>query len=166
MAQALLAEADVLLLDEAWTGLDRAARAVLDEAAVEQAARGATVLFVDHDPGRLAGRTTAGYLVGEDGALRSSPVSGAGVPGRAGPLVEIEVDAPDGPLPARLPGDPDRTPLAGTVVRLVVPAPYSDALLRALLAGAPKLRVLGLRRLEERVPAPTGADVPGSGGAS
>ena len=143
VAQALLAEADVLLLDEAWTGLDGPARTVLDEAAAEQADRGAAVLFVDHDPGRLAGRTTAAYRVAEDGGLRRAVAPG--------PLVEIEVDCPDGPPAARLPGDPVRTPLAGTVVRLEVPAPYADALLRGLLADRPDVRVLALRRLPATV---------------
>ncbi|MFC8453160.1 ATP-binding cassette domain-containing protein [Kitasatospora sp. NPDC057223] len=138
VAQALLAEADVLLLDEAWTGLDGPARAVLDEAAAEQAARGAVVLFVDHDPDRLAGRTTAAYRVAQDGGLRRAPAPG--------PLVEIELDCPDGPPGDRLPGDPLRTPLAGTAVRLEVPAPFADALLRGLLAERPDVRVLALRR--------------------
>ena len=44
------------MLDEAWTGLDQAARAELDAAVAERVAAGGTVLFVDHDPARLAGR--------------------------------------------------------------------------------------------------------------
>jgi len=44
------------VLDEAWTGLDQAARAELDAAVTERVAAGGTVLFVDHDPARLAGR--------------------------------------------------------------------------------------------------------------
>ncbi|MEV7187211.1 ABC transporter ATP-binding protein [Kitasatospora sp. NPDC093102] len=151
VAQALLPEARVLLLDEAWTGLDPEARAVLDEAAAERAAAGGTVLFVDHDPARLAGLTSAAYRVGEDGALR--PVEGgeaAGEPLRDGPAMEVEVDAPDGsPLPERLPGAPEVTALAGTAVRLVVPAVHSDALLRRLLLGRPAVRVLAVRRHEE-----------------
>ncbi|WP_063752570.1 ATP-binding cassette domain-containing protein [Streptomyces sp. NRRL S-350] len=146
VAQALLAEARVLLLDEAWTGLDPQARAVLDEAAAERAAAGGTVLFVDHDPARLAGLTSAAYGVGADGALR--PVAdGAAVPAQGGPVMEIEVDVPDGaPLPDRLPGMPELTPLAGTAVRLAVPAAHSDALLRRLLLGRPAVRVLAVRR--------------------
>lgn len=147
VAQALLAEADVLLLDEAWTGLDGPARTVLDEAAAEHAARGAVVLFVDHDPGRLAGRTTAAYRVGEDGGLRPAALAPAGGPRVGTEVVEIEVDCPGGPLPARLPGDPARTPLAGTALRLAVPVAHADALLRGLLADRPDARVLALRRL-------------------
>ncbi|MGW2253619.1 ATP-binding cassette domain-containing protein [Kitasatospora sp. NPDC001660] len=146
VAQALLAEARVLLLDEAWTGLDPAARTVLDEAAAERAARGGAVLFVDHDPARLAGLTTAAYQVGADGGLRRAqdPAVRTG-----GPLMEVEVDVPDGdPLPARLPGAPELAALAGTAVRLTVSAAHSDALLRSLLTGRPAVSVLAVRRRE------------------
>lgn len=139
----------MLLLDEAWTGLDPQARAVLDEAAAERAAAGGTVLFVDHDPARLAGLTSAAYGVGTDGVLR--PVEdGPQEPPRDGPVMEVEVDVPDGaPLPPLLPGAPEVTALAGTAVRLAVPAAHSDALLRRLLLGRPAVRVLAVRRREE-----------------
>ncbi|WP_316526624.1 ABC transporter ATP-binding protein [Kitasatospora brasiliensis] len=147
VAQALLPQARVLLLDEAWTGLDPEARAVLDEAAAERAAAGGTVLFVDHDPARLAGLTSAAYRVGADGALRPEEVA---EPAVDGPLMELEVDVPGGaPLPASLPGAPEVAALAGTAVRLTVPAAHSDALLRRLLLGRPAVRVLAVRRLAE-----------------
>ncbi|MFE2913656.1 ABC transporter ATP-binding protein [Kitasatospora indigofera] len=171
VAQALLAEADLLLLDEAWTGLDRAARSLLDEAAAERAALGGVVLFVDHDPGRLAGLATDGYRVGEDGALHRLPAVAGAAGGAPGPLVEIDADSPDGPLAglltARLPGDPERTPLAGTAVRLTVRAGQSDALLRRLLNGPPAVRVLAVRRLTDPVaaaPAAGRGDAEGGGG--
>jgi hypothetical protein len=63
VTQALMADPLLLVLDEAWTGLDAEARAVLDEAVRERAAAGATVLFVDHDPGRLADAATAVHPV-------------------------------------------------------------------------------------------------------
>ncbi|MFD4659881.1 ATP-binding cassette domain-containing protein [Kitasatospora sp. NPDC058444] len=148
VVQALLPEARVLLLDEAWTGLDPQARAVLDEAAAERAAAGGTVLFVDHDPARLAGLTSAAYRVGADGALR--PVEDGTPEPPSGPVMEVEVDVPGGaPLAAPLPGAPEVTALAGTAVRLVVPAAHSDALLRRLLLGRPAVRVLAVRRREE-----------------
>jgi len=56
IAQALLSSPGLLILDEAWTGLDQAARAELDAAVGERVAAGGTVLFVDHDQARLAGR--------------------------------------------------------------------------------------------------------------
>ncbi|MQS13706.1 ABC transporter ATP-binding protein [Streptomyces kaniharaensis] len=147
VAQALLADAPVLLLDEAWTGLDPAARAVLDEAAAERSGAGGAVLFVDHDPARLAGLTTAAYRVGTDGALRLAEEPAVAV---GGALMEVEVDVPDGgPLPGRLPGAPELTALAGTAVRLTVAAAHSDALLRHLLTGRPAVRVLAVRRREE-----------------
>ncbi|MER7669482.1 ATP-binding cassette domain-containing protein [Kitasatospora sp. NPDC096128] len=149
VVQALIAEAPLLLLDEAWTGLDPGARAVLDDAAAERAAAGGTVLFVDHDPARLAGRTSAAYRVGADGGLRPEAGETPAVDG-GGPVVEVEVDLPDGaPLPERLPGAPAVAALGGTAVRLTVPAGHSDALLRGLLLSRPALRVLAVRRREE-----------------
>ncbi len=56
IAQALLPSPGLLVLDEAWTGLDSAARGELDAAVAERVAAGGTVLFVDHDAARLAGR--------------------------------------------------------------------------------------------------------------
>jgi energy-coupling factor transporter ATP-binding protein EcfA2 len=56
IAQALLARPGLLVLDEAWTGLDQAARGALDAAVTQRLAEGATVVFVDHDVARLAGR--------------------------------------------------------------------------------------------------------------
>ncbi|MFD8701242.1 ATP-binding cassette domain-containing protein [Kitasatospora sp. NPDC059648] len=151
VAQALIAEARVLLLDEAWTGLDPEARAVLDEAAAERAAAGAAVLFVDHDPARLAGRTSAAYRVGADGGLRPVEEEPPRAVDGGGPVMEIEVDVPDGaPLPERLPGTPEPVALGGTAVRLTVAAEHSDALLRGLLLGRPAVRVLAVRRREER----------------
>jgi ABC-2 type transport system ATP-binding protein len=55
IAQALLPSPGLLVLDEAWTGLDQAARGALDAAVTERVAAGGTVLFVDHDRARLAG---------------------------------------------------------------------------------------------------------------
>ncbi|NXY99728.1 ATP-binding cassette domain-containing protein, partial [Streptomyces sp. BR123] len=63
VAQALLAEPGLLVLDEAWTGLDAPARAELDRAVAERTAAGAAVVFVDHDPARLAGAPDARYRV-------------------------------------------------------------------------------------------------------
>ncbi len=63
VAQALLAEPELLVLDEAWTGLDADARAELERAVAERTADGGTVVFVDHDPGRLAGASDAVYVV-------------------------------------------------------------------------------------------------------
>lgn len=48
LAQALMADADLLLLDEAWSGLDSDARAVLDQAITERIKGGVAVVYVDH----------------------------------------------------------------------------------------------------------------------
>lgn len=63
VAQALLAGPELLVLDEAWTGLDSAARTQLDLAVAERVADGGTVVFVDHDPRRLAGAADAVYAM-------------------------------------------------------------------------------------------------------
>jgi ABC-2 type transport system ATP-binding protein len=69
IAQALLARPGLLVLDEAWTGLDQAARGALDAAVGERLAEGGTVVFVDHDRARLAG------LVGERWLLDAGTVT-------------------------------------------------------------------------------------------
>ena len=56
ITQALMSDPELLVLDEAWTGLDTDARAVLEEVVRERASAGACVVFVDHDPARLATR--------------------------------------------------------------------------------------------------------------
>lgn len=63
VAQALLSRPGLLVLDEAWTGLDTVARGVLDEEVAARVAEGGTVVFVDHDPARLAGLVTGRWQV-------------------------------------------------------------------------------------------------------
>jgi ABC-2 type transport system ATP-binding protein len=64
IAQALMSRPGLLLLDEAWTGLDQAARGALDTAVAERLAEGGTVVFVDHDPARLAGKVSERWRLG------------------------------------------------------------------------------------------------------
>lgn len=54
VVQALLASPGLLVLDEAWAGLDEPSRAVLDAAVRERVAEGGTAVFVDHDRQCLA----------------------------------------------------------------------------------------------------------------
>lgn len=54
VAQALLPRSGLLVLDEAWTGMDVEAKAALDDAVAERLSDGGSVVFVDHDPARLA----------------------------------------------------------------------------------------------------------------
>ncbi|MEU9499831.1 ATP-binding cassette domain-containing protein [Streptomyces sp. NPDC048196] len=159
VAQALLAEPELLVLDEAWTGLDRGAREVLDRAVAERVADGGTVVFVDHDPQRLAGAADARYRVADGRLLAQEERPGASAyPDAAtGPRVTIEAEGPPGAAPPtgppgaapptgppgttagapRLPGGPEITPGPDGAFRFTVPAVHSDALLRALLTARP-----------------------------
>ncbi|MFF7652694.1 ATP-binding cassette domain-containing protein [Streptomyces sp. NPDC007983] len=121
VAQALLAAPALLVLDEAWTGLDRTARGVLDEAVAERVADGAAVVFVDHDPRRLAGAPDAVLRVA-DARLEPVPVpvpgpaagelpDPGGPPAAAEPRIRVEAERPPGAaLPANLPGTPVHEP--------------------------------------------------------
>ncbi|MFE9174933.1 ATP-binding cassette domain-containing protein [Streptomyces sp. NPDC007126] len=148
VAQALLAEPELLVLDEAWTGLDADAREELERAVAERTAAGGAVVFVDHDPRRLAGTADAVYTV-RDGALhrRTAPE-----PVAAGPRVVVRVQGPPG---AVLPGEVRR--MAASVEEtapgshtLAVPASHSDVLLRALLTARPPWHVLSVHAPEDR----------------
>ncbi|MEJ8641868.1 ATP-binding cassette domain-containing protein [Streptomyces sp. MS1.HAVA.3] len=149
VAQALLAEPGLLVLDEAWTGLDASARTELDLAVAERTAAGATVVFVDHDPRRLAGAPDAQYRVEGTSLVPvpvPAPMSGAaGAAGAAGAtLVRIRAAGPPGsPLPPGLAGVPD--PDGGAV--LTVDAARSDEVLRALLTARPPWHVRAVEEL-------------------
>ncbi|MCX2185144.1 ATP-binding cassette domain-containing protein [Streptomyces sp. SKN60] len=122
VAQALLAEPGLLVLDEAWTGLDAGARTELDRAVRERVAAGARVVFVDHDPRRLAGEQDAAYEVTQGRVCRAEPAPV--------PPPRLRITASGG---TELPAD-------GTVeddrdgrLTLTVEAEHSDKVLRALL---------------------------------
>ncbi|GGN37221.1 ABC transporter ATP-binding protein [Streptomyces kronopolitis] len=173
VAQALLAEPALLVLDEAWTGLDHGAREVLDRAVAERVADGGTVVFVDHDPRRLAGAADAHYRVDDGRLLPRDTHLPTADPGTAtGPRVTIEAEGPPGsappagtdqalagapPLPAvtRSAPGPDGTTL------LTVPAAHSDAVLRALLTARPPWHI----RAVTTAPGADGADGPADTGA-
>ncbi|MFC8007807.1 ATP-binding cassette domain-containing protein [Streptomyces olivaceus] len=148
VAQALLAEPELLVLDEAWTGLDAEARGELERAVAERTAAGGAVVFVDHDPHRLADAPDAVYAV-RDGALhrRTAP---AGVPD--GPRVVVRVR---GPSDAALPADVRRTVVRAEETgpgchTLAVPASHSDVLLRTLLTARPPWHVVSVHAPEDR----------------
>ncbi|OKJ37272.1 ABC transporter [Streptomyces sp. CB01580] len=190
VAQALLAEPELLVLDEAWTGLDAEARDELDRAVTERVEAGSTVVFVDHDPRRLAGAVDAVFRV-EGHRLLAVPTTGCaggtGPGARAvvtGSRVRIEAACPPGAaLPAALPGAPEREPAPDGGVRFTVDAAHSDALLRALLTARPPWHIRRLTgHLEPDAPgdtatvsadgtpamdgaAPTGGDGPAPGAA-
>lgn len=83
VAQALLPSAGLLVLDEAWTGLDVEAKAALDEVVAERIAEGGSVVFVDHDPNRLAGLDAERWRIADSRARRVA-AAGAAVAGSAG----------------------------------------------------------------------------------
>ncbi|WP_327727373.1 ABC transporter ATP-binding protein [Streptomyces sp. NBC_00487] len=140
VAQALLAEPELLVLDEAWTGLDTDAREELERVVAERTAAGATAVFVDHDPRRLAGAPDATYaVVGGALNLRTVPV-----PVSAAVVVEGRGTAgahiPDGVR--KLATSVEET--AAGAHRFTVPQAVSDTLLRALLGARPPWHVVSV----------------------
>ncbi|MGP3986878.1 ABC transporter ATP-binding protein [Streptomyces sp. 3N207] len=155
VAQALVGRPGLLVLDEAWTGLDRPAREVLDSVVRERVAEGGAVAFVDHDPARLAGaqdvtvRVAAGgrVAVAEAGAAVARPGNGAQRP----TMTRIEaLGAPGAGVPEGLPGSARwRLALDGRLL-LTLPSAASDTALRVLLAARPGWHVRSVRPLGER----------------
>jgi ABC-2 type transport system ATP-binding protein len=144
IAQALLSRPGLLVLDEAWTGLDQAARGALDSAVAERLAAGGVVLFVDHDPARLAG------MVDERWRLAGGAVTAAAGGGRPGvtpaqATVFIEAAGLEAGSLSRLaeadgvlevsggPGAGDARAAAPGLVTITVSQASSDAVLRELL---------------------------------
>ncbi len=144
IAQALLARPGLLVLDEAWTGLDQAARGALDAAVAERLAGGGIVLFVDHDPARLADQVgeqwqLAGGRVTVVAAGASQPEGSGWSAAGAGPAPQtatIEVTGLEAISLDRLGRLPGVLGVAGqtATVRVTVSAAASDALLRELLS--------------------------------
>jgi ABC-type multidrug transport system ATPase subunit len=154
VAQALLAGPGLLVLDEAWTGLDAEARLELDRAIAERTAAGTSVIFVDHDPRRLTGASDAVYRV-SGGSVELRTVERSPEPS-AGPSVVVEAQGPPGAEPPAdvraLATSVVRTP-SGTV-RVTVPASHSDVLLRALLGARPPWHVVAVGPAEPRTADP------------
>ncbi|WP_416967696.1 ABC transporter ATP-binding protein [Streptomyces sp. 4F14] len=143
VAQAFVAEPELLVLDEAWTGLDAGARGELERAVAERTAGGGAVVFVDHDPRRLAGVADAVYAV-RDGGLQRRTEEAAEVDG---PCAVVEVRGAEG---AALPGEVALRALSaveeGGVWRVRVPVAYSDVVLRELLGDRPPWHVESVRK--------------------
>ncbi|WP_052868432.1 ATP-binding cassette domain-containing protein [Streptomyces niger] len=150
VAQALLAEPELLVLDEAWTGLDRTARGTLDRAVAERVTAGGTVVFVDHDPARLAGAADACYRV-VDAGLRPQETATRAAGATTGPCVTVVAQGPPGAdPPAGLPGAPTTAPGPDGTTRLTVPAAHSDTLLHALLTARPPWHIHAVTPEEAR----------------
>jgi ABC-2 type transport system ATP-binding protein len=142
VAQAFLAEPQLLVLDEAWTGLDHDARTLLDDEVRSRVAAGGTVVFVDHDPRRLAGEATAAHRVagGRVTVVGGATAVGDRVAGR------VLVEATGSGEPPVLPGGVVvEEPVVDGLLRLAVPADESDAVLRALLAARPPWHIRAVR---------------------
>jgi ABC-type multidrug transport system ATPase subunit len=102
ITQALVSSPGLLVLDEAWTGLDQAARGALDVAVTERVADGGAVMFVDHEQARLAGRISERWQL--DGSGRVTVVAGG--PSRPeaedGTVVVIDLDGVEPETLARI----------------------------------------------------------------
>jgi ABC-type Mn2+/Zn2+ transport system ATPase subunit len=163
IAQALLPSPGLLVLDEAWTGLDQAARGTLDAAATERVAEGGTVMFVDHEQARLAGAVMDVWRLDGDGRVTIirnaggavNTGAGAGTPGAAGAgtlgaappdaVILIGISGLEDDSAARLaeipgvlsveprPDTEGATEADGTRAVLLVAADRSDSVLRQVL---------------------------------
>lgn len=129
IAQALLSRPGLLVLDEAWTGLDQAARGVLDAAAMERVADGGTVMFVDHDQARLAGRISERWRL--DGSGKVTVTTGGGTAPRDDAVVEIGLTGLEQDSVARLGSLPGVLSCDSTTVRAT--GAMSDEVLRQVL---------------------------------
>jgi ABC-2 type transport system ATP-binding protein len=168
IAQALLSRPGLLVLDEAWTGLDVTARGTLDDAVAERVAAGGSVLFVDHDPARLAGQADEHWGLGGDGRVTVTAgrdVIGGGTHGRVTGDRAVRRDAGDDAITIELAGvgaadlkrlaeRPGVLASSGAVaghVLLRVAAHQSDAVLRQVLIWD-GVHVAGVRQAEEGRP--------------
>jgi energy-coupling factor transporter ATP-binding protein EcfA2 len=146
--------ARLLVLDEAWTGLDVDAKAALDDAVAQRLADGGAVVYVDHEPGRLAhldadrwqlDGSRATRIGGPGGpvpaAARSGPQAASAPGSGSWPVVVIELTGAPPADAADLPGVVSvHRSGERTVVRALASA--SDDVLRALLAAGDSVRVL------------------------
>jgi ABC-type Mn2+/Zn2+ transport system ATPase subunit len=132
VAQALLPESGMLVLDEAWTGLDADARTALDEVVAQRLADGGSVVFVDHDPRRLEHLETERWRIekGQAVHVRSAPEAGRPAPS---PIARL---APAGP-PA--PATPPAPSAAAT------PPTPGDSTMIIYVTGCPAERLANLR---------------------
>lgn len=160
VAQALLAGPELLVLDEAWTGLDAAARDELDRAVAERVAEGGAVVFVDHDPRRLSGSVDVTYtVVGSAVNARTPEATSRESAAPEGPTVVIEAQGPPGTAPPSLPGTVTAHSPEGAL-RLRVPSTHSDIALRTLLTTRPPWHVVSVS-MAGTVPTAATDSVPG-----
>jgi ABC-2 type transport system ATP-binding protein len=137
IGQALLARPGLLVLDEAWTGLDQAARDELDAVVAERIADGGRVMFVDHDRRRLAGLVGERWQVGRGGVTVTEGPDPAATGLADQPVVAIEFSGASPDLIAALREMPGVRSVTEDPERVFVHSDIgaSDAVLRAVLAG-------------------------------
>lgn len=138
--QAVLAEPDLLILDEAWTSLDTFGQQQLDEVARSTAGRGGRVVFVDHDPQRLADDASDAYV------LRDGVLAHASAVDFEMPLVIIDLEN----APQPWPGPARGRFLADDVLRIEVEPDGSDQLLHEILSKYPDIHVSSVRTVDGR----------------
>lgn len=146
LAQALLVEPGLLVLDEARTGLDREAQRELDRVVAERVAAGCTVVQVDHGPERTgagAGAVCGVLRVAGGRVVRAD----AGGPERHGTTRIVVSDGDRAELPG---GGADVEELPDGALRLVVPAGEADGVLRELLTACPPWHVRAVDERDER----------------
>ncbi|TNC27472.1 ABC transporter ATP-binding protein [Amycolatopsis alkalitolerans] len=95
LAQALLTDPDLLVLDEPWSGLDPAAHGVLGELIADTRERGASVVFTAHDE-EVAQQHASRVFRMADGVLRESAPTVRIVLRGGGDVPWTEVAARDG----------------------------------------------------------------------
>jgi ABC-2 type transport system ATP-binding protein len=148
IVQAVLAHPGLLVLDEAWTGLDQAARDTLDAVVAERLTDGGRVMFVDHDRRRLAGLVGQRWLL-SDGRVTTAEGPGpeAAVPGDQPRAIVIELSGSAPGLAAALRGLPGVTSVTETGGGLVVRADAagSDTALRIALDHGGSVHVEAVR---------------------
>lgn len=133
LAQALMVEPRLLVLDEPWSGLDASAHGVLAEIIAEVARSGGSVVFTDHRESITTAYASRTY------AVRTGRVSlAAAYPGTAYPgETEIVLAYPDGGGTPREPdsGAPGVLSVTdrGAEVVVRVRREYADALLLMVL---------------------------------
>ncbi|MGV9318445.1 ATP-binding cassette domain-containing protein [Streptomyces sp. NPDC003660] len=135
LAQALLVEPGLLVLDEPWSGLDADAHDVLAEIMTEVAASGGTVVFTDHRESVTRARATRTYAVGNGRVSLRGPEPSLS---EQRPTSDVVLTAGrDSPVPQALAWEQLDGVLAvsrdGTGVRMRVGRESTDALLLAAL---------------------------------
>ncbi|GGM23425.1 ABC transporter ATP-binding protein [Streptomyces fumigatiscleroticus] len=134
LAQALLVQPDLLVLDEPWSGLDASAHGVLAEFIDEAAARGGAVVFTDHREAITETHASGVYVI-SDGRVTLHGGRHAG--GRASMVELVLAVPPTGVMPVEvnwsaLPGVVDSA-RRGEEVVLRVAWEHSDAVLLTAL---------------------------------